>query len=305
MVSVLTGNNDYLRMQALAKIVADFEKSNEGSYGLEKIDASAMDFGRLLEAVSSMSFLADSKLIIMSGLAENKDIPEKVDEFLDAVAESTELVINEPKFDKRSKLYKTLKKRTNFKEFSELDEQSLAKWLVEEAKERGGKVSTSDANFLIKRVGLNQMSLSQEISKLISYNSEITKASIEQLVEPMPSSTIFELIEAAFSGNHNKAIELYEDQRKQQVEPQAIMGMIAWQVHTMAVVKFNDNDSPGDIASNTKINPFVVRKTLELVVKKSQHEMRELAQKTLELDVKLKTEPINADDAIQHYLLTI
>src|SRR3546814_19438404 len=52
-----------------------------------------------------------------------------------------------------------------------------------------------------------------------------------------PQSTIFELLDAALSGNTRRALELYEEQRSMKVEPQQIIAMLAWQLHVLAVVK--------------------------------------------------------------------
>lgn len=304
MVIVLSGTNDFLRRQTLTGLVNDFI-AQFGDLGVERIDAGDVEFGRLLESVSSLPFLAEKRMLLVSDISNNKYAGDKIDELLESVSDSTDVIFDEPKFDRRSKLYKTLKSKTDFREFNELDEQGLANWLVDDAKQRGGSLTRSDAVFLVKRAGPNQMGLSQELDKLLSFDVNISRKTIEELVEPMPSSTVFELIDAAFSGNHKKALELYQDQRKQQVEPQAIMGMIAWQVHAIAVVKFNDNKDPGSIASGAKLNPFVVRKTLGLIGKKSNKDIAELVSRTLELDVRLKSEPIDADEAIQHFLLTI
>lgn len=293
-----------MRKQALDVLTTDFIKQY-GDFGFERVHAGDVEFGRLLEVVSSSPFLSEKRMIVVSDISLNKAAGEKIEELLEAVSDGTELIIDEPKFDKRSKMYKTLKKKVDFREFDELDEQGLAKWLVSEATLRGGVLSRTSADFLIKRAGPGQMSLSNELDKLLNFDKKITNSTVEQLVDLAPTSTVFELIDAVFSGNPGKALDIYTDQRKQQVEPQAIMGMIAWQVHTMAVVKLNENDNPADIAKSTKINPFVVRKTLGLVSKKSQKDIRELVSKTLDLDVRLKSEPIDADNAIQHFILTI
>jgi DNA polymerase III delta subunit len=81
--------------------------------------------------------------------------------------------------------------------------------------------------------------------------------------------------------------------------------MIAWQIHIIAVVKFNDKDSAESIASIAKLNPYVVRKTLGLTRNLSQKQVKDLVSKALALDVRLKSEIIDADDAVQHFLLNI
>jgi DNA polymerase III delta subunit len=157
----------------------------------------------------------------------------------------------------------------------------------------------------VQRAGANQMALSHELDKLLIYDPKITQFTIDLLIEPLPQSTVFDLLEAAFSGNTKRAIEIYSEQRKQQVEPQAIMGMIAWQVHILACVKASQKNGPSRIAQAYKINPYVVNKSLNLTSKMTYQAMKDLVQNTLDLDVRLKSESIDADDAVQAYLLTL
>lgn len=304
MVQVLTGSNSFALKVALDKIMADFIKTY-GDFGLERIEGGEIELGRLLESVASLPFLAERRMIILADPGANKSINEHIDTLLDAVADTTDLIMVERKFDKRLSLYKTLKKKAHVKEFAELDERTLPKWLHEEAKMRGGALTLQDATYVVQRVGSNQMGLSNELDKLLTYQPVITRATIDLLTEQEPRSTVFDLLEAAFSGKTKKALEIYQEQRNQQVEPQAIMGMLAWQMHILAVVKANEKLGPDGIASAAKLNPFVVRKTMYLTSSQSLRDIKDLVKRVLDLDIRLKSEAIDPDDAIQHLLLTI
>ncbi len=304
MIIVLTGENDFLRGAELKKLTAEFAREH-GDFGLERIDAAEAELGRLLDSVSASPFLAARRMVILTNISASKPVSENIEQLLSSVAETTDVIIDEHKFDKRLNLYKTLKKTTDFREFGTLDERGLSTWLAAEAKARGGELRPADATYLIQRAGLNQMGLSHELDKLLSYDSKISRQSIDLLVEPLPQGSVFDLLDAAFSGNRKKTMRLYQNQRKQQVEPQAIMGMIAWQVHILAVVKFNGKDGTDRIASEAKLNPYVVRKTMNLTRGLSQKEVKDLVSRALALDVRLKSEMIDADDAVQHFLLTI
>ncbi len=304
MVLVLTGSNGFALKTELQKITSKFV-ADFGDFGLERTEGAEIEIGRLLENVASLPFLAQRRMIILSDPSANKSINEHIDSLLTAVSDTTDLIIIEAKFDKRLSLYKTLKKKANVKEFAELDERVLPKWLHEEAKARGGALPLADATYLVQRVGANQMALHNELDKLLTYQPVITRAVIDLLTEQQPHSTVFDLLEAAFSGKTKKALEIYQEQRKQQVEPQAIMGMLAWQMHILAVVKANESLGPDGIASAAKLNPYVVRKTMYLTSSQSLRDIKNLVKKVLDLDIRLKSEAIDADDAIQHLLLTI
>lgn len=304
MVLVITGENDYERTAELTRLTDDFRAKND-DLAIEKIEAGDIEFGRLLESVSSLPFLSSRRMIVIYDPSANGDLTERAEELLDAVADTTDLIIVEPKFDKRSSLYKILKERADFKEFNSIDEKSLPSWLVGEAKKLGGNISQADANYLVQRIGANQLTAFHELEKLIIYDPDVSRAAIDMLTEKLPQSTVFNLLDAAFSGDKKKALAIYEDQRSQMVEPQTILGMMAWQVHVLAVVKFNEKSGADGIAKQAKLNPFVVRKTLIVAKRLTAKQVKSLVSRVLKLDVRLKSENIDADEAVRQLIISL
>lgn len=304
MITTLTGANSFLLQRELRRVVGGFV-AEYTDMALERIDGEEAEYDRIREALESLPFLASKKLVVLRSPSANKQFVENFEKLLGDLPETTDVILVEPKLDKRLSYYKFLKKSTDFQEFNELDENGLSRWLVESAKEQGASLSQSDARFLVERVGINQQLLVNELEKLISYDTNITRATIELLVESTPQSTVFELLDAAFAGNTKKAMQLYAEQRKLRVEPQAILAMISWQLYAMAVVKAAGDRDPNTIAREAKLNPFVVRKTQGITRRISLAELKQLVHNVLKLDVDLKSKSIDADDALQNLLLTL
>ncbi len=304
MITTFTGSNSFALKTELHKRVSSFIKEH-GDMALERVDGEEAELTRITEALQSLPFLALKKLVILSSPGAHKKFAEQFESLLPTIPETTDVIIVEPKLDKRTQYYKALKNKTDFKEFPELDQQQLAKWLVYVAKQREGNLSFSDANYLIELAGYNQQLLNNELQKLLDYEPKITRSTISLLTEPSPQSTIFELLDAAFAGKSKHAIKLYEEQRKLKVEPLQIIAMLAWQLHTMALIKSAGNKTPEQIAREARINPFVVRKNLPIVQRITLKQLEELVGRVLELDIKLKSQSMDADDALQHLLITI
>jgi DNA polymerase-3 subunit delta len=304
MVTTLSGGNSLLLHERLNQLVAAFVEQY-GDFGLERFDAAESEYAKLAESVQAMPFLADKRLVVIESPSANKNLTEKIDTFLDSVNDQTELILVEAKFDKRGVLYKTLKKRTEFQEFNELDENSLARWAVAYAKAEQGSVSSSDARYLVQRVGNDQLRMKNEIDKLVAYNPVITRDTINLLTDETRQSTVFNLLDAAFAGNMTQALQLYAEQRRQKVEPQAILAMIAWQLHVLALIKTAGDRSVDVIAKEAKLNPFVVRKSQAVAQRLSLSELKGLVRRTLTLDIRLKRQAIDADDALQQLLLSM
>jgi DNA polymerase III subunit delta len=304
MIVTLTGPNDFARHQELKKLVAGFVAEHT-DLSLERLDGEEADAARMQGAVQSLPFLTARKLVVLREPGKQKAWAEHIADILKDVAETTDLIIVEPKLDKRLNYYKTLKKETDFKEFNELDGQGLARWASDYVKEQGGALSSSDARLLVDRLGPSQQLLQQELDKLLSYDPQISKASIELLTERMPQSTVFELLDAAFAGHTKRALELYREQRALKVEPQAIIAMLAWQLHVLAVVKTAGERSADEVAREAKLNPFVVRKSQGLARNLTLDQLKRLVAELLDIDTKLKTVSIDADEALRLYLLKI
>ena len=304
MVITLTGSNDFLRSQALDALVRDFVAAHT-DMGLEKFDGEEATADHMRGGLQSLPFLTARKLVVLREPGRQKAFAETVADTLPGIPETTDVVIVEPKLDKRLTYYKTLKKQTDFREFTELDANGLARWAAEYVKAQAGNLSSADARTLIDRLGTNQQLIQHELDKLLAYDGHITRQTIELLTERLPQSTIFELCDAALGGNTQRALQLYREQRALKVEPQAIIAMLAWQLHVLTVVKAGSPRSAEDIAREARLNPFVVRKSQSLVRALSLPRLKQLVGELLRLDVRLKRVAIDPDEAVQHYLLAL
>ena len=304
MITTLTGANSFGLKQALAENITRFLADHD-AMGLERIDGEEAEFDRISESLNSLPFLATKKLVVLHSGSVNKRFAEQAKKLLSQLPETTDLIIVEPKLDKRSAYYKYLKRATDYKEFNELDVNGLSRWAADRATAAGGNLNSSDARFLIERVGLNQQLIAHEIDKLLLNNATITRASIEMLTEAAPQSTIFELLEAAFAGNMKRAIALYQEQRTLKVEPQQIIAMLGWQLHIVALVKTAGSRNSDQIAKEAKISPYVAKKSAAIARSIGLSELKKLISDLLTIDARLKRESLDADEVLQTYLLKL
>lgn len=304
MIVTLTGENDAARSAELARIVADYIEK-QGDMGVERLDGEEVSFERMAAAAESISFLAPQKLVILRSPGSNAEFVEKFDSFRARIADTTTVVIVEPKVDKRLTYYKQLKAHTEFREFPHLLGEALVQHVKDYVAARKGHIAMSVARMLVERTGLGQLGLEHELDKLLSYDSHITEASVTILTEKSPQSTIFDLLEAAFTGNARRVLELYEEQRSLKVEPQQIIAMLAWQFHALALVKTAQRRSVEEIARATKLKPFVIRKSQALAQTIPLARLKQRISELREFDVRTKSEGILADEAVRYFLLQL
>jgi len=279
--------------------------NEHGNLTLERLDGEEAEFADIQRALTSLPFLATHQLVILKGPSKNKQFIEQFEQLLSAIPETTDVIIVEPKLDKRLSYYKFLKKQTDFREFQELDQNGLIQWLVSAAKKRGGSLNYADGRYLIERVGLTQQLVASELDKLLLYDLHITRHTIDLLTDPMPQSTIFQLLEAAFSGRNQETLDLYAQQRALKVEPQQIIALLAWQLHVVAVIKTAGDRTVDQVAQEARMSPYVVRKSQTIADRLSLTYLRKLVNDLARIDNRLKRTSIDADDALQHYLLSL
>jgi DNA polymerase III subunit delta len=304
MVITLTGENWFGLSSALKKLVAEFVNEH-GDMALEQLDGETADVARINEALQSAPFLASKKLVVLRNGSANKPFTEEAEKVLGSVTDSTDVVVVEQKLDKRLGYYKFLKKATDFREFLPLDERSAAQWLTQAAKERGGTLSGSDAGYLVERVGADQQLLASELDKLLLYNAHISKQNIDLLTDQNVQSTIFQLLDAAFAGNKKRAIQLYEEQRAQKVDPLAIIAMLSWQLHILALIVYAGGRSADEIAREAKVSPYTVKKSQGIARTLGRTDIKRYVAELLDIDKRARREALDIDAALQLYLLQL
>jgi DNA polymerase III subunit delta len=306
MVIVLTGENSFGLQQALRQLVDAFV-AEQGDLALERLDGQEADVARISEALHGLPFLASKKLVVLRAPGSNKQFAERAEQLLDTTTlpETTDVIIVEPKLDKRLSYYKFLKNHTDFRDFPELDQQGLARWLVATANQKNGSINPADARYLVERVGTNQQILSNELEKLLLNEPTVSHRTIDLLTTATPQSTIFQLLEAAFAGHPKSALALYQEQRALKVEPPQIIAMLAWQLHILAILKTASDRRTDQIAREAKLNPYVLDKSQSIARQLTLTQLKKLISDLLAIDLKTKRTPIDPDEALQHYLVKL
>lgn len=304
MITTLAGQNSVQLKSELDRITRNFV-AKHGEMAVERIDGEEAEYNKITEAIQAQPFLASKKLVVLNRPGTQKQFAENFEQLIESISDSTELIIVEPKPDKRSSYYKLLQKKTEFKNFEELGPRELPRWLSEQAKEQGGSLNISDAQYLLERVGANQQLLANELKKLLTYDPKITRESIDLLTDFAPQSTIFQLLDAAFAGNVKRTMNIYEEQRALKVEPIQIVAMLAWQLHALAVVKAASDKPASEIAKDSGLSPFVIQKSQSIATKLTMVRLKKMVHDLSELDIKMKSIAIDPDEALRHYLLSI
>ncbi|HET6864250.1 MAG TPA: DNA polymerase III subunit delta [Candidatus Saccharimonadales bacterium] len=304
MTITLAGNNFYLIKRRMDELTSKFVKEH-GELAVDKIDAEEAESAAILEAVQSLPFLASRKLVVIRNLSANKPAAEQIEQIISSAGDGTDVIFYEPSPDKRTVFYKVLKRQTELQEYNELDARELSGWLVLEAKKLGGKISPADANYLVERLGANQELLANELDKLLTYDPSISRDNIDRLTVKNPQSKVFDLLDAMFSNRKKLALELYDEQRAQKVEPQAIIAMMAWQLDLIALSLYGKGKDANQIAKDAGVSPYPVMKAQRLAAKLDEAKLKQMVRQALIIDEMGKTTPLDLDEALKTYIVTL
>jgi len=298
MTTTLVGKNHYDFIRKKNMMLAEFV-SKYGELGVERYDAGANE-STLHDAFNGLALFAEKKLIIIDEPSENKNLTEYLQKLIESKSKDVEVLILEPIIDKRTAWYKFLSQNTSIIECDELDERSLVSWIGESVKERGGTITSSAALLLIKNVGINQQQLANELDKLLLFNSQITEESVELLVDPMPQENVFNLLESLTKGDAKNTIYLYEKLKLAGVDPHEILAMIAWQLHSILLVK-SSLKNPQD----SGLHSFVFQKNQGIAKRLTFSDLENLVSKVIETELIIKKDGAQADSALSVLLYQI
>ncbi len=298
MIYFFAGDNKYLIKASVDKLTLPIIKE-AGDLAVEKLDAEETSISAVIDSIKSPPFLVSQKCVVVQN-ANDKDLLEKILN-TDPIDSITAVVIIS-KLDKRANYYKLLQKNKNFSLFEQAKVNNISNWVVNYVKDLGGNINRIDANYLIDRVGSNQILLTNELNKLYLYQTNITKETINLLTFQRLQATTFQLLETAFNGQLSKTQQLFIDLKMQKIEPTLIIGAIAWQLHLLVLVKLSGNKSPETIAKELKISQFSVAKTKSLASRIIFTKLKKLVMRASELDLSIKTQYTDSEQAILLFL---
>lgn len=167
----------------------------------------------------------------------------------------------------------------------------LRSWVMQQAAARRMLLSSSLADVLIARVGLETWALHAEIAKIAAYalGEPVTKEMIELLCGAVYREDVFGLLDA-LSGSPAAALERLAKERSAGAEDFPLFGMLIRQVRLLLAYKLfvARNGTPGGAAAALGIHPFVVSKLQKEADKHSLAHLRAWHDLAVALDKAMK-----------------
>ena len=297
MVVILSG--DQYRVEARYRILkADFLEAND-ALALEELDLELRPElmpADVLGALANVSLFNPRKMVILKRLSSRSDFQEKIEDICAAANQDASLLIIEPKLDTRGRFGKYLKGQPGHEEHAAYKGRDLEDWLIAQADAAGSRLERPLAAYLIEKAGSDCLLLEKEIAKLCLH-PEISRDLIDELVATTPSSQTFDFLDALMRGELGRALDFYQDQRRQKTDPMLILGLLVWQLRIL-VVFLGGKFSQAELAQEFGLKPFVVQKARNLSRSISSQHLLELIRLCRRTDQRIRSEFINPDEAL-------
>ncbi len=301
MITFLTGDNSFEIRRAINKIVADFDGMPE------KFDASELEVGNLPDLLQGGTLFATNRLVIIRDVSENKKLGDALSGWLATVSDDVHLVLVEPKPDKRTKFWSSIKSVAQIiehKKWKEYETAPAEKWILDEARDMGATLDKKCARLLIERVGNDQWQLYHALEKL-SVLDEITPEAIEQSIDSKPTENVFNLLETALVGKKQKVRDMIKD-LEQTEEPYMVLGLLSGQVFQLAALANMDKNSgrrTADIAVDLGVHPYALGKLTSHADRLGQAKVREIVRIFAKTDKDMKSISVDPWVLIEHALI--
>ena len=179
-------------------------------------EGKGIDPAEIISLADTMPFFAEKRLILVedSGWFKGGAGADSVSAYIEQIPETTCLLFVEAEVDKRSRLYKAVKKRGYAAEMERQSAAQLARWAAGILSRAGRRINAGNMEYFLSLAGDDMENISSELEKLISYTlgrDVITDEDVEAVCTTQVTSRIFDMIAAISNRQVRKAMDLYED----------------------------------------------------------------------------------------------
>ena len=276
-------------------------------------DAKELQLENALEDLDTYGFLSDKKVIIINNIdginqEDEENNLKHLYKYLENPNPDNLLIITASKLNNTLKVTKELKKKMNYSSV-EINPENFIK---NELKDY--TLETGVIKLLVEYCKNDITKIENECKKLKTFNFEtkkISKSDIEELViEKLgdEQELTFSFSRSLAEKNKKEALRKYKELLDYQIEPIAIVGLLASQIRIIYQVKTlsNQNLSPYDIAKMLgEKSDYRVKKTKELIRYYSEQELLDLMKTLSDMDIQMKTTDIDPNSLIELFILKI
>ena len=316
MLIFLYGPDTFRSRQKLNQIIDKYRAKHKSGLNFLIIDFDDAEPSALKEIIKNKPMFAEKKLVVVKNFFNLKTIgqAEIVEYFkksnLEKDREIIIVIYEKGAPDKRNQAFKFLtSKGVLSEEFENLEGGRLEAWIKKEIETRGGRIERGAAQELAGCLGGDLWRVNNEIEKLMAFKNgaEVKKEDIVVLVNAKIGADIFQTIDALARRDKKNALRLLHRHLKNGENEIYLLTMFVYQFRNLLMIKdlIERGVSYSDLASKTKLHPFVVKKSFQQIKNFSLKELKKIYGRLAESDLAVKTGKIEPRAVLEMLIVEI
>lgn len=239
MVTVLTGENDFALTMRVKQLSSQFDGT------IERYDAGNISTEQMADLFAGQMLFSERRLILLDEPSTNSELWSHLADWMGRVANDTQVVLIEPKLDKRTSAYKWLKQHADIQEYRPL--ASSEPWVRQYAGAKSVQLTDAQLRTIAGRVGVDQWQLAEVIDKLALLDT-VTDQWITDVIQSTPSENVFALFETTLSGDVTRTHELVQALSRSE-DPYKLIGLLSSQAVSLVTLSVS-RKAPREVAAD-------------------------------------------------------
>ena len=263
-VYLFSGEEEFLKREALDKLIRLLVPAAWRNFDLDILHASRSSATEIINKASTFPTASDKRLVIVYDADRLSPSDKKLLlTHLKGIPESSCLVLDAAKPDKRRKFYLDLEKAATVVDFPELYENQIPLWISNRAKNYGKDIRPEAIAVLQSWAGKSLPDLANEIEKLALFTGDrktITPDDVAKVVGYTGSEKIFKLLNSVGQKDTKKALEVLNNLFSWGEPPGT---MIFWLtehlIRLLKVKEFDQKKSDVSLSSYLKVHTYFLK----------------------------------------------
>lgn len=306
---LLFGEEAYLKNQYRDKLISALRKEGD-TMNFSSYEGKNISSGELVDLAETMPFFAERRLILVEESGFFKNASETLANYLKEANPSTCFLFVESEVDKRSKMYKAVKKYGSAVEFAVQNEALLTKWILGRIGKEKKQIAKPTLKEFLNRTGSDMSNIDRELEKLFCFtlNKEvIEEEDVKSVVTNRLENKIFEMVDAISVHNRKRALELYYDLLALKEAPMRILYLITRQFRILSEIKELTGKGYGsyEIAKKVGTPEFAVRKYQTQAKGTAMENLIGALREGVSIEEDVKTGRLNEKIAVEIYILKL
>lgn len=312
MLYILSGQDDYSLRQCLAKVKEGIGDQTLLAANTTSLDGQQLTAEQLGAVCGAMPFLAEKRLVIVTGLlgrfeprakGRQKKTAHTADRqkecaplaaCINYLPDSTMLVLIDDKVGNDNPLFRQISDRAETKSFPPLTGARLRQWVQRQVAEQGTSISPRALGLLVEYIGSDLWIMASEIDKLVIFTSgrPIEEEDVRSVVSYAQQANIFAMIDAVLESRAGAAQRLLEQLLANGVHPAHLLVLLARRLQMIVrAIELKKQGRPeAEIQSKLGLtSEFALSRRLEQAGKYSLERVKQVYLKLLETDLAIKT----------------